>query len=230
MFTTFSNKATALSCWLAAALSLAACEEAGRTESVTGMSVQARTIPAATVAAAETPGPRPMARAVLEPTSESAAHGAALFVETEDGLEIAIRVSGLEPGAHGLHLHENGDCAGAEAEAAGDHFAPRGSSHGSPADAPSEHHGGDLGNVSAPLGGTAVKQMIHEELTLHGEFGVVGRAVVVHEGEDDLTSQPSGDSGRPIACGVVRMAGAPGLTRDDAAPDASLPQGTAAAR
>lgn len=213
MYTTFRSRTAHRLSWLAVTLTLSACGQADRNTSAPGSDSQADAAaqaPAGWAAAEATLG-RPSARATLESIGDSGAQGAVLFVETGDGLHIAARVSGLEPGPHGMHLHENGDCSGAGAEAAGDHFAPRGHPHGSPSDTPAEHHAGDLGNIRAPFGGTADKRMTDQGLTLHGNLGVVGRAVVVHEGEDDLSSQPSGGSGNPIACGVVRMAGAPAL-------------------
>lgn len=113
---------------------------------------------------------------------------------------------GLEPGTHGLHIHEHGDCSAPDGSSAGAHFAPDGDPHGAPRDAADAHHAGDLGNVTATEGGMAEKRMTDDELSLTGTYGVLGRAVVVHQGEDDLVSQPSGNSGDPVACGVIQRA------------------------
>jgi Cu-Zn family superoxide dismutase len=147
----------------------------------------------------------PTARAELAPTENSETHGTVVFTDTGEGLRVFASVAGLEAGRHGLHVHEVGDCSAPGASSAGDHFAPSGDRHGAPSDPEGAHHAGDLGNVLAASGGMAIKEIEDDELTLEGEFGVVGRAVIVHEGEDDLTSQPAGASGRPIACGVVRL-------------------------
>ena len=145
------------------------------------------------------------AAAEIDPTDGNDARGNASFIETEDGLEIVATLTGLAPGDHGIHLHENGDCSGEAASAAGDHFAPGGAPHGAPTDEESEHHAGDLGNISADESGNAELRLSDTELEIDGERGVVGRAIVVHEGEDDLVSQPSGGSGNAVACGVVEL-------------------------
>jgi superoxide dismutase, Cu-Zn family len=147
----------------------------------------------------------PDARAVLEPVGDSSVRGTVAFTEQDGSMHIVATIMGLNPGRHGLHLHENGDCASPGAESAGDHFSPSDDPHGAPTDAPRQHHAGDLGNVSAPFGGVGLKQIDDPELTLDGELGVVGRAVIVHGGADDLETQPSGNSGDPVACGVVRL-------------------------
>lgn len=145
------------------------------------------------------------ASAVIEPVGGSQARGDASFIETEQGLEIVVMMSGLEPGEHGIHVHENGDCSGPAAEAAGDHFNPLGSPHGAPTNDPSERHAGDLGNISADASGEAELYLVDEILTVEGEHGVAGKAIIVHSGEDDLMSQPSGESGDPVACGVIEV-------------------------
>jgi len=143
------------------------------------------------------------AHAVIEPTEGNDARGEATFVETDEGLEIDVTMTGLAPGEHGIHVHENGDCSGPGAEAAGDHFNPDGTPHGAPSDAPSERHAGDLGNLSADSDGNADLMLTMPDLTIEGDRGVVGRAIVVHSDEDDFMTQPSGDSGDRVACGVI---------------------------
>lgn len=145
------------------------------------------------------------ARAILEPASGSDVRGQVNFVEKNGALQIAASVRGLDPGRHGLHLHENGDCSAPDASSAGGHFAPDGDPHGAPQDPPGQHHVGDLGNLQANDAGKGRQITTDGELTLQGENGVVGRAVIVHAGADDMTSQPSGDAGKRIACGVVTM-------------------------
>lgn len=145
------------------------------------------------------------AAAALEPVGDGQAHGDASFIQTDEGLEIVVTMAGLEPGRHGIHVHENGDCSGPAAEAAGDHFNPAGSAHGAPSDEPSARHAGDLGNLSADASGDAELNLTDEVLTVEGENGVTGRAIIVHGGEDDFSSQPSGESGDPVACGVIEV-------------------------
>jgi superoxide dismutase, Cu-Zn family len=142
----------------------------------------------------------------LAPTKGSTAAGTATFSSAgKDGVRITIEVSGLKPNAeHGLHVHEKGDCSAPDATSAGPHFSLQGQEHG-----PHEggkYHAGDLGNLSADAQGKATKTLVvpSEKLTLTaGPASVVGKAVVVHGGPDDLKSQPAGNSGPRIACGVV---------------------------
>jgi Cu-Zn family superoxide dismutase len=145
------------------------------------------------------------ARAQLQPTQGNSTRGTVDFSLDASTMSIHVRLAGLDPGAHGLHIHEFGDCSTPDGSSAGEHFAPDHDPHGAPGDPPPAHHLGDLGNITADADGGAEARMQDDELQLTGDFGVVGRAVVVHVGEDDLKSQPSGNSGDPVACGVVRL-------------------------
>ena len=144
--------------------------------------------------------------AKLAPTKDSTASGTATFSAAgKDGVRVTIEVSGLKPNSqHGLHVHEKGDCSAPDATSAGPHFSLQGQEHG-----PHEgdkFHAGDLGNLEADAQGKATKTLVvpANKLTLaSGPASVVGRAVVVHGGADDLKSQPAGNSGPRIACGVV---------------------------
>ncbi len=144
--------------------------------------------------------------AKLAPTKDSTASGTATFASAgKDGVRVTIEVSGLKPNSlHGLHVHEKGDCSAPDATSAGPHFSLQGQEHG-----PHEgdkYHAGDLGNLEADGQGKATKTLVvpANKLTLAaGPASVVGRAVVVHGGPDDLKSQPAGNSGPRIACGVV---------------------------
>ena len=134
--------------------------------------------------------------------------GLATFTEGEDGVTIHVLVEGLTPGAHGWHLHEFGNCDGATDEpfsSAGGHWNPTDMEHGAP-DAES-HHVGDFGNFEASADGLADATITTTDFTL-GEgptsvFDEDGTAIILHAGEDDLMTQPSGDSGARFACGVV---------------------------
>jgi Cu/Zn superoxide dismutase len=118
---------------------------------------------------------------------------------------IRADVNGLPPGRQfGIHIHEKGDCSN-NGMGAGGHFNPKGRPHGRH-DAP-EHHAGDLPNLSSDGEGVAMLAFTTEELTVSpGPNSVVGRAVVVHESPDDYRTQPAGNSGARIACGVIRAA------------------------
>jgi Cu-Zn family superoxide dismutase len=144
------------------------------------------------------------AQANLQPVGHGGARGVVeFFPDAQGGMTIQARITGLPPGEHGLHIHEIGDCSAPDGTAAGEHLAPENDEHGSPASAHDAHHVGDLGNVTAGDDGTAVLTIHDDELMVHGDHGVAGRAVVVHTNKDDLVTQPSGNSGDPIACGVV---------------------------
>jgi Cu-Zn family superoxide dismutase len=146
---------------------------------------------------AETGGMRAVAE--LSPTKDQTARGTVMFEEHADGLHVTARLSGLTPGEHGFHIHAVGDCSAPDASSAGPHFNPDSSVHGSPEAMP--HHQGDLGNLTADANGEATY-----EKTLAGVrlATILGRAVVVHASPDDMTTQPAGNSGGRIGCGVIQ--------------------------
>lgn len=144
-----------------------------------------------------------VATAELEPASGSNVSGTVTFAQLDDGLQVDASISGLVEGEHGFHLHENGDCSAPDASSAGGHWSPGEDPHGAPSEPASEHHAGDLGNITAGPGGMANLTREDAELSLAGDYGVVGRAVVIHRGSDDLETQPSGDAGERVACGVI---------------------------
>ena len=161
-------------------------------------------VSAAMIVACSSNTPGPSAMAMVAPTSGSSVSGMIHFNQKSDGdVQVVGDLSGLTPGMHGFHVHENGDC-GNDAAAAGGHFNPTNAPHASP-DAAS-HHSGDFGNITADAAGNA-----HIDFTSHsikvasGTTSVVNRAVVVHADPDDLNSQPSGNSGKRIGCGVVTL-------------------------
>ena len=155
------------------------------------------------------------ATAELLPTTGNEARGSVTFTVMEgmEGVHIEARLAGLSPGQHGFHIHEFGDCSAPDGSSAGEHFAPDGTPHGSPDDPPAERHAGDLGNIEAGANGEAVF-MRHDGLVslLHGPPSILGKAIVVHEGPDDFETQPSGDAGSPIACGVIEAVDSPVTT------------------
>lgn len=143
------------------------------------------------------------AMATLIPVSNSNASGEVRFYPVEGALMIEVTAMGLEPGSHGFHIHAIGDCSAPDASSAGDHFAPNGNAHGAPEDPSDQRHAGDLGNIEASVTGIAQYQRSSSSLSLTGPDSVIGKAVIIHAGEDDLRTQPSGDSGDRIACGVI---------------------------
>lgn len=145
------------------------------------------------------------ATATLVAKSGSRVSGTVTFTQQAEGVLVFAIVSGLTPGSHGFHIHETGDCSAPDGSSAGGHFNPGSMPHGGP-DA-GEHHAGDLGNIVADEAGNANYEKVIPGITLEeGSNSVIGRAVVVHESADDMTTQPTGNAGGRLACGVIEAA------------------------
>lgn len=142
--------------------------------------------------------------AVLHPTEGNLVQGIVTFTKVEDGVKVVADVSGLTPGLHGFHVHEFGDCRASDATSTGGHFNPFDMPHGPPTD--EQRHLGDLGNIIADSTGRAHYEWTDKMLLLDGPNSIIGRAVIVHGGEDDLQTQPTGDAGPRVACGVIGIA------------------------
>ncbi len=143
------------------------------------------------------------ASAVLIARSDSKVSGTLSFHTNSDGsVSIQGALKGLSPNtSHGFHVHQYGDCSSPDGTSAGGHFNPESSKHGGPE--MKERHVGDLGNITANDSGEAQIDISDKHLSLSGDHSIIGRAVVVHGGTDDLKSQPSGAAGPRIACGVI---------------------------
>lgn len=137
----------------------------------------------------------------LNSKSGSNVKGKVTFTQEKDGVRIVAKVTGLTPGKHGFHIHEHGDCSAADASSAGAHYDPTHKKHGG-AENP-ERHVGDLGNIEADKDGVANYNRLDKIIELNGQYSIIGKSVVVHAKEDDLKTQPTGDSGGRIACGVI---------------------------
>jgi superoxide dismutase, Cu-Zn family len=143
--------------------------------------------------------------AVLHPTGGNSVTGTVTFTEVADGVQIHAELASLTPGKHGFHVHEFGDCSAADLSSAGGHFNPTQKPHAGPDSA--ERHVGDMGNVEADASGKAKLEYVDHDISLtNDQRCVIGRSVVVHAKADDLKTQPSGDSGARIACGVIGWA------------------------
>ncbi len=140
------------------------------------------------------------AAAKLESKSGSRATGTVTFTKMGDEVAVVADIQNLTPGKHGFHIHEKGDCSAADASSAGGHFNPTHQHHGGPSTA--EHHVGDLGNIEADSSGKAHLDW-KGKMNLSGADSIIGKSVVVHEKEDDLKTDPAGNSGTRIACGVI---------------------------
>lgn len=150
------------------------------------------------------------ASASLEPLGERPVRGTVQFFGGPEGMTVHVQLTGATQGLHGFHVHESTDCEGADRPEKSIHFDPRGRPHGAPEGASERRHAGDLGNVLVGENGSADQWLQSRELTFDGELGIVGRTVVLHAREDDLQSQPGGESGPGVACGVIRMRPTPG--------------------
>jgi Cu-Zn family superoxide dismutase len=164
---------------------------------------------AALTGQAQTPAEKPSAplkaTAVLHSAAGNKVSGTVTFTEVADGVQVQAELAGLTPGNHGFHVHEFGDCSAPDASSAGGHFNPTGKPHAGP-DA-LERHVGDMGNVEADASGKAKLDYVDHQISLtNDQQSVIGRSVVVHAKADDLKSQPAGDSGARIACGVIGRA------------------------
>jgi Cu-Zn family superoxide dismutase len=155
----------------------------------------------------EAAAPEPMtAVAVLQPRADLGLTSSVIFTQVGDTVTIATHVEGVVPGKHGFHLHELGDCSAEDFTSTGGHFNPTEAPHGGPADR--VRHAGDFGNIEVGEDGVGHFELTSDMITVAaGPNTVVGRAVILHEGEDDLESQPTGAAGGRIACGVVEPAG-----------------------
>lgn len=138
----------------------------------------------------------------LAPTSGNNAKGTVTFTQRGDRLRVVADVSGLTPGGHGFHVHEKGDCSADDGMSAGGHFNPTGKPHGNPSAA--DHHAGDMPMLVADASGNAHLDAHIDPATIGGTNDIIGKGVIVHRDADDFKTQPTGNSGARLACGVVR--------------------------
>jgi len=138
----------------------------------------------------------------LEPTKGNATAGTVTFTQKGDKVAVDAKVSGLTPGGHGFHIHEKGDCSSGDGMSAGGHFNPTGKPHGNPGSP--DHHAGDVPMLVADASGNASLSMEVGPMSIGGgATDIVGKAVIVHKDPDDYTTQPAGNSGARMACGVI---------------------------
>jgi Cu-Zn family superoxide dismutase len=158
---------------------------------------------AALAGCATPPAPKVMAMATLSPTAGNTASGMVHFTQQGAKVLVSGEVRGLKPNAdHGFHVHERGDCSSADGMSAGGHFNPTGAPHGNH-DA-GEHHAGDLRMLAADANGVA--KFNYESSTISvgsGATDIVGKGLIVHKDPDDFKTQPTGNSGARLACGVI---------------------------
>lgn len=160
--------------------------------------------PAATPPAATNPN---SADATLQ-SGDPKVSGTVHFTQEGAGVHVVADVSGAKPGKHGIHLHENGVCTPPDYKSAGGHWNPGHAAHACMPTDP--RHAGDLGNITVGSDGTGHLDVTLTGVSFAGDNSVVGKAVVLHAGEDDCKSQPAGNSGYRLACGVVQTTAAGG--------------------
>lgn len=144
--------------------------------------------------------------ATIKGTTEgSTLIGSASFMETADGLQVEVSVANVTEGKHGFHIHEKGDCSD-QGKAAGGHFNPANVKHGYMPQEGHEHaHAGDMGNIEVAADGTGTLSVFLSGVYLVGrEPSVAGLSVVLYDKEDDF-SQPTGNAGGRIGCGIIMI-------------------------
>ncbi|HKQ12591.1 MAG TPA: superoxide dismutase family protein [Steroidobacteraceae bacterium] len=199
-------KATTLGLAIAGALLLAACSR----EQPEGAKREPE--PSTAAPAEKTTATEPAHEAVAQvgPTQGNTVTGALALDSSPQGVRITGAIQGLKPDAEfGFHVHEKGDCSAPDGSSAGGHFNPTQAQHGNPTGA--AHHAGDMPNIKSNAEGVAQVDTTAAGTSLHGEAttDILGKAIVVHESPDDYTTQPSGNSGKRVACGVIAAPSSP---------------------
>ena len=168
-----------------------------------------RTIAMAAAAAAlaacqSTPDEPPRATAALQPTKGSKAFGEATFEQAGDKVRVIVFAQGLRPDReHGFHIHEAGDCSSGDGMSTKGHFNPYGKPHGQPTSA--ERHAGDLPALKAGKDGRAKIDVTLDVISIgRGPGNIAGRGLIIHADPDDYKTQPTGNAGARIACGVIK--------------------------
>jgi Cu-Zn family superoxide dismutase len=143
-----------------------------------------------------------MAVAELAPTQGNQAHGTVQFEQKGSKVQVIAHITGLPANSeHGFHVHEKGDCSAPDGTSAGGHFNPMSEPHGHGM----HRHVGDMPNLVADANGVANLSVELDLMTLReGSNNIIGRGIIVHASPDDYASQPTGNAGGRIACGVIK--------------------------
>jgi Cu-Zn family superoxide dismutase len=167
-------------------------------------SILAAAVAALLAACQTTPPAAPRATAQLQPTKGNKTFGEATFEQVGDKVRVVVFVQGLKPGQeHGLHIHEVGDCSSGDGMSAKGHFNPFGKPHAHSSSP--NRHAGDLPALKANKEGRANVQVDLDIITVTaGPASVIGRGLIVHADPDDYKTQPTGNAGARLACGVIR--------------------------
>jgi len=144
------------------------------------------------------------ATAKLEPRSGSSVQGTVTFTQVGELVRVSGTVTGHTKGPKGFHIHEKGDCSDEKSMSTGGHFNPTKSQHGGPYEP--VKHAGDLGNLNFSEAGEAKFSFVVGDISVSADRpdGILGRAVIVHAQVDDLKTDPTGNAGGRVACGVIK--------------------------
>ena len=145
----------------------------------------------------------PRAVSVIQAKSGSGIQGSMSFTQSGNNVNVTGTFSGLTPNSeHGIHIHENGDCSTLDASSAGGHYNPNSGKHGKHNNFSS--HAGDMPNIKVDSNGNSNYSATLSHFSLVNEQNILGKSVVVHRNKDDYVTQPSGNSGERIGCGIIR--------------------------
>ncbi len=143
----------------------------------------------------------------MEPKSDSDVQGEVVFTEENGIVKMTATFSGLTEGEHAIHIHEKADCSSADGKSTGGHWNPTNEPHGKWGVAEG-YHKGDIGNLTGDADGNATLEFSTDQWCIgcdDGNKNIVGKAVIVHQGVDDFTTQPTGDAGARISCtGIIQ--------------------------
>ncbi|WP_419211883.1 superoxide dismutase family protein [Maribacter sp. X9] len=142
---------------------------------------------------------------MLEPKSDSNVKGEVTFTEDDDEVKMVAKLSGLSEGEHAIHIHQTADCSAADGSSAGGHWNPTNEPHGKWG-AAEGYHKGDIGNFTADAEGNATVEFSTDEWCIGCDDenkNILGKGVIVHQGVDDYTSQPSGAAGARVSCAGI---------------------------
>lgn len=145
------------------------------------------------------------AKAVLEAKSDSKLSGNVIFKQDGENVTMTALISGLAEGKHAIHLHEKGDCTAADGSSAGGHWNPTGAPHGKWGSADGFHKG-DIGNFNVDAKGNGTVTVTTNEWCIgcgDANKDILNKSVIIHDGVDDFTSQPSGAAGKRVGCGTI---------------------------
>ncbi|MEQ8220449.1 MAG: superoxide dismutase family protein [Arenibacter sp.] len=141
----------------------------------------------------------------MEPKSDSNVKGEVSFTEEDGTVSMKASLSGLTPGEHAIHIHEKADCSSADGKSTGGHWNPTFATHGKWGSTEG-YHRGDIGNFTADGEGNATVEFSTDEWCLgcgDETKNLIGKGIIVHEGEDDFVTQPTGDAGGRISCAGI---------------------------